>query len=149
MQRCPAGYQDFESRRGTQQFTDDGSRLTQVLEVVQDQEQLLRPEEVPELFRKELYTLLSHAERSSDGGDQLIGIGNRGKRDKEHPVRRVLEELSGGLQGQPRLAGTSRSGQCQQLDVVTPEQGDYLTHLPLAAKEGGRLARQVMGMGLE
>jgi hypothetical protein len=88
--------------------------------------------------------LLAHTQRAGHRRWDKRRIGEGRQFDEEDSIRKHLEQVSRGLQRQPRLAHPTGSRQGHQLDILPPQEGVNLTELPLSTKQRCRLVVQIV-----
>jgi len=115
------------------QLGQRAGRVDDVLEIVQEQQQ--RP--VGNVLGK---TVL-RAERLCHFLEHKVRVTQRRERHPEHTVRVPVGRLGGGLEAEPGLSGSARTGQRQQAGVR--EQAEYLPEFVLTTEERRRGDRQV------
>ena len=115
-----------------------------MLDVVQNQEQLFGREEILEAFCQGSPALLTNAEGAGDGGWNQGGVRQWREWNKEDTIRKIVQQLRSGLEGETGLAGATRTRERQQLDIIMAQECDDLADLPLAAEEGGWLTGQIV-----
>ncbi len=108
MEHRPARDQDMKPRCARQEVAYERSRLEDLLEVVDDQEQLPI---VPLLggVHQRLVHGLANGERRRDRRRDDVPLRDRRELDEEGAVRVVGEALCCDLQGEPRLASPTRT----------------------------------------
>ncbi len=104
-----------------------------LLDVVQDEEQTAVPQCAEE--RIECPVVLTHldTQRVSYGGQDEVGIMDRGKRHKTDAVRKGGRPLGSQVERQARLADAARARQGEQADIIALQQrggGDGLPFPP-------------------
>ncbi len=127
-----------------------GAAAKQVLEVVQHQEQLAVAQEVPSGVSTSgrppssrtpsALAIVAGTSAGSASGRQVDEVG---------AIRKVVEQIGGGLQREPRLAHPTRSGQGHQVDIVAAQEVAQLSTLPLPAEQRCRLEGEVVAGGLQ
>ena len=133
-ERRTARDQDSNGARRPEKAHDIGSGVEQMLEVVEEQQELLAPEEAGEV--------VGCADRLRDLGGQEAGIREAAERNPEHAVAQPSDELRGDLEREPRLPGSAGPGHREQARPVR-ELGDELVELALPADERARGDGQV------
>ena len=127
-----------------------GGCAQQVLEVVEDQEQALRLQVLGEHLERVRAVAGHQAERAADREHDGVGLGQRGQRDPDHPVRVLHRQRLRHRDCQPGLADTARPREGDQpvarpdhrLDggdvLVPPVQAGRREHEPVAHRGRGR-----------
>lgn len=91
VQRMPAGDQHGQLRAALEQGGDHRRRVGHVLEVVEHQQQLLRPEVLDQLLDDRLLARLSYPEGLGDRVRHEVRIDNRFESDKEDSIGKAIE----------------------------------------------------------
>jgi hypothetical protein len=76
-------------------------------------------------------------------------VNDRGKVDQKHPVGEGLQDRSGGLQRQARLAGATRPGERNQVNPRSRDVCGQFRKLGFSADQRVRLGRQIRGTALK
>ncbi|CAA9276920.1 MAG: hypothetical protein AVDCRST_MAG26-3112 [uncultured Chloroflexia bacterium] len=105
----------------------------QVLAVVQDQQELLVAQVVDQDVEERTPRLFAHAERGRHALHNQRRIQDGRQLDEPHAVDELLHELRGCFKREPRLAGTTGTGQGQEM--CGAEQAFDLGKLSLASDE--------------
>jgi hypothetical protein len=116
----------------------------EMFEVVEHEEELPGPQKPREILCKRVATHCADPERLCSGRQDEVGILKRRKAEEDDAVCERVGKLSGGLDGEPRLAGPAGAGQRDQPDIGTPQQLGHVLDLALATDERRRLARQAL-----
>ena len=111
-QSYAAGDHYFQAGAGSQQVGQQHGGLTDLLEVVQQQEQLFLFQEGLQEGRQGVIAGFADGERLRNGRYHLCGIVHRGQGDDEHAIGEVFGEFGGQMQAQARFAHAARSGKC-------------------------------------
>ena len=111
-QRLAAGGQHADlGALGEHERGQSGGRPHQVLAIVEHQQEALGPQLGGQRVFAGPARLLPDAKAVHHRRHQQPGVGERRQLHQPDAVREVVDQLRGGLQGQPRLAGASRTGQ--------------------------------------
>ena len=120
MEGHPAGGKDGQPGTGEQQLAQPGGGgIEHVLEVVEVQEQVARPERGDEGIRG---PTVGQAAGASDGRRHLAGILECRQQHGYRPVGVVLRDLGHDRLGEPGLADPAGTGQGQQSHLAGIEQ---------------------------
>jgi hypothetical protein len=142
VQGLAAGRQKFQVRAGHEQDIGEvGTRLHQMLAVVQYQKSLATLQTISERLGRGEVRRLGRAQRRGNRPWHELGVGERGKLN---PPYFTLEHFGAVLrrrQGQARLACSPWTAKRKKLPIG--EQTPYLGDLPLAPDEARTLERQV------
>jgi hypothetical protein len=141
-QRLPAGGQDPDAFRHRQQLSDLVGRLSHLLEVVEDQEELLGLEVLDHALDGRPMALLGKAQDLGHGGEHQAGIGDGGQGHEERTVLKLGEEVPGRLDGQPGLPGAART--CQGQEAGLSKRCLDVLQLPAAPDEARQLDGEVV-----
>ena len=112
-----------------------------LLEVVEHQEHLLRPETSASDSASGRRSLSARPSACGDRREDQIGVAERGQGDEEDAVREVDVQLRRGLRRQARLAGAARPGEGQQAHLRPQQESPHGLKLPLAPDDRAALGR--------
>ncbi len=147
MQHGTARHQEHQSRRAGEQLDERGRGGTQVLDVVQDEQELPVADRCSEPVERRLAGRLRDADRSRNRWQQELGIAQGRELDDRSAVGERRRGQVSGRQCETRLAAASRPGEDEQPHVATREQSGQRLQLPLAPEEGvGRLRERTRGV---
>ncbi len=147
-QRFPAGRDDGELRRGTEQRVGEvRAGAHHVLAVVEDEQEPARLHVRAQRLRQRLAGLLAHAEGLGGHVGHEQGIADRGEVEEPDAVGIRVERVGCDLQRQPRLAEAAHAQQREEPRLA--EQRGGLGKLPLASDERRELFGQVVGRRFE
>ena len=135
VQRLPARDEHGQLRTRADRLGYSRCGVEQMLEVVEHEQQPF----VPHRRRQRVL----RAERLSGGILDECRIGERGERHPPDTVVVVVCGGSGSLQREPRLAASTRAGQCHQPDVTSPHESREMVDLLLATEKRRRRNGQV------
>jgi hypothetical protein len=121
--------------------------LHHVLAVVQNEQELAGLEGIREGLGERAARRLAQAQRPGHALRDERRLRQRRQLHHPDPIRVVLEELSGELQGQTGLAAAGRPREREQ--PRARQQAPQLVDLALPADEARRLERQVVGQELQ
>jgi hypothetical protein len=144
-ERHAAGHHDLEVPTGGEEVGYLYSSADHLLKVVQEEEHLLFSKSSFHDGQQSLLTTVFDVEHLSNCRDDQFRIVNRGQIDEENSIWERLAHVSDHLQRQPGLASTTRSGESQQMHILTAQQSGRGRHFPRSPDEGCRLAREVIG----
>src|SRR5215204_1920883 len=96
-----------------------------------------------------LLSCLPHPKRLRNGREEQFGFGEGGERHEEGAVGEVLKEVCGRLQGEPCLAGPTRTGESEQARLVAAQEVANLRHLFLATYNRSGLEGDVVAVNVE
>ena len=141
-ERRPARDQHAEPGRAGEQLAHDRRRVVHALEVVQQQQG--RPLS-QSLFDAVQCRAAALAERQGvrDRRSDVCRIVQRAQVDEVPPVGQRPPELPGGLEREPRLSGSARTGERDEADVRAAEQPGHRGQLQLTADERRQRRGQV------
>ena len=137
-QRRPAGDQHRQPRAGRQQLADQRGRRQHLLEVVQHQQQVLRPRSAATRRSAERLLARPPARRAParSAGTTRSGSRQRRERDEGDAVGEVVGPArSATCERQAGLADAAGTGQGQQPHLGAAQQGRDRRRLPLPADE--------------
>ena len=143
VQRRAARHEHLRSWSPSKQAGDEGRRIEDTLEIVQDQQQPLSAEHPGQALRQPT-ALVPHAKHAGDGRGDQGRIVEHAQIDEPDAVRKVFQHIGGGLQCHPGLAHTTWSRNGQEADVPTAEEGNNLSNLLLATEKRRQLHGEVV-----
>ena len=88
--------------------------------------------------------LLAHAKHAGDGRGDQGRIVEHTQIDEPDAVRKVLQQVGGGLDGHAGLADASRPSDREEPDILTAQQVNNPSNLILATEKRGRFHREVV-----
>jgi hypothetical protein len=109
--------------------------LQHLLEVVQYEQKLPASQILLERVLERDIPALLQAERTRDLSKEEVGIGYSSEGHEVDTVLEVLQEVCGGLQGEPGLASAARPRQREQTYLFLPQPPADLLHLALPADQ--------------
>jgi hypothetical protein len=130
------------SRHG-EQPGDDARRIADVLEVVQDEQELSRPDPGLNDHHRVSIGRNLQPERGRNRGRHQLGVAQSIERDEPAAVLVVADHLLGDAQRETRFAGPAGARERQQTHVVAQEQSEYFAEFLLAAEERCCRDRQI------
>ena len=124
-------------RTGVDQcLCDAGDFHDDMLAIIDDQQELLGMERRGQGLGRGSRTAQADTQYGTDGESDQLRIGERSELCKPHAVRITVEDAPAHLDGEPRLADTSRSG--QRHEAMAGESCLYLCNLGLASDQTGQ-----------
>jgi hypothetical protein len=97
-------------------------RSEHVLHVVEHEKHLARGEVLPQGLGDRGVGAHRDSERLRNGGEHLLGVGERGEQDGDDTVRKSVDHTAGRLEGQSRLADPTRARERHEAHVPPAEQ---------------------------
>ena len=137
VQRRPARHEHAEAARGREHVGDRRSRIEEVLEGVEHEQELA--------FAQEAGQVVGGADGLCDLREDELAVRQPDERHPEDAVVQGAVELGGDLEREPRLAGAAGPRHGEQ-PRTGGEQGNELLHLALPSDERCRGDRQVRGV---
>jgi hypothetical protein len=113
-----------------------------VLEVVEHEEQAPIAKSDHQAIVQRLYADVAQPEAPRDGGQDEVGVADRGEVDEDDPIGEVGRDLGGNGDRQPRLADAAGAGQGQQADGGIAHQGDDGGHFPIPGDQRRQRPRE-------
>jgi hypothetical protein len=104
-------------------------------EVVQNEQHVLGGENVRERVKVGLPEPLAYPECTGNGGNNEVGIRQRGKIDEDHAIVERTPEVCGALEGEAGLAGPSCPCNRHQADIAGLQEGDKRSEFALPPQE--------------
>jgi hypothetical protein len=117
-------------------------RADHLLEIIQHQEQLLRPQERHEQFTRTARSILAQPECASHRRGDWEGITQRRQIDKDDAIRIRGTKPMGDRQRETRLSNTAGAGERHEANALALEQIGDLGHVPFPPDQGRRRLRQ-------
>jgi hypothetical protein len=112
-----------------------------LLQIIEDEEEFAIAEDMMQSLPRRLVLRLPNAEHLGDGRYDQVRLVDRRQRDEGDAVGERCGKIRRHAQRETRLAGSTGSGEGDELDVVAPQQGDNLGDDTLTPDEGGRRRR--------
>ena len=125
----------FSLGQRTKQCRDSWRRLDHLLDVVEDQQQVLSPQDCSQLLGQRPVAELGQVQRLGDRRQDELGIADRGQRDEDHPICEKALHANGNLLGEARLAHATRSGQRHQPNIISLQKVADRRDVSLAADQ--------------
>ena len=142
-QRLSARDEHLQARGTRQEPGDVRCGSDDLLEVVEhEQDSLFVQKRGQRRFLRDA-RLLAHAERGCDRAEDEARLTHRRQRDEEDTVGEGIHELGACLQGQPGLAGASRTGERDEARRAVAEQLEECRELGRPSNQPVRLHGQV------
>ena len=135
VQRLAARREQAQVRARREQLRERRRRVKHLLEVVEEQEHVLRAD----VLRK----LAPRPQCRADRREDEVRLPKRLEADPPHAVLEVVDELRSRLHRKACLPGAAGAGQGQEPHLGVTGQGEHIEKLLLAADKGRRLLRQV------
>src|SRR5215204_6416734 len=126
-----------------------GCRPQNLLEVVEQEEQPPLAKVVLEALIEGLLCCLPHPKCLCHGREEQFGFGEGGELRKEGAVGELIQEVRCRLQGEPSLAGPTRTGESEQARLVAAQEVANLRHLFLATYKRSGLEGEVVAVNVE
>ena len=142
VKRLATGHEHPHARAAGEQLAQHPDPGSELLEVVEHQQQLAIAQIPLQPLRRGQIRLLGEPERLADRRRDQPRIGDIRKPDKPCPVAVLLGARLRRPQREPRLAATARAGQRHQPPARAPEQRGDLGKLASAAEERRRRDRE-------
>ena len=140
-QRCSAGRDHLDRRRGGEDLADDARAGEDLFEVVEHEEQRPIGEIVEESLSRRSAGDVAQAERGDDRRSDEVRVGDRIERDEPDAIGKGGSRAPGKLDRQARLAGPAGSQEGDE--AVVRQQPLELDELALAPDEARHPRREV------
>src|SRR5207244_6502967 len=108
-----------------------------LLDVIQDDQQFLAPQQAAEDRADRRRPLGSDIHGRGNGGHDELGTPDFGQGDEDNAVAELFLHRGRYLYGQASLPHARRAGQVDQ-PILTSQQGSQLVELALASEKGGQ-----------
>ncbi len=144
-EHCPAGHECLQARARAQEVGDVWRGFDDLLEIVEDEEQVFRPQRGGELFRRRPVGEFAQAQGVGDRRDDEVGIADRREGDKHGAVGEYYFQLGSGLDGEARLADAAGTGQRDEPDLGATQEIANGNDLLFPANERRERERQGAG----
>ena len=138
----PAGHERLHARAGAQEGGDVRRGLDDLLEVVEHQEQVFRPQRGGELLRRRPVGEFAQVQGVGDRRDDEVGIADRREGDEDRAVGEVRLQFGRHFDRQARLADPAGTGQRDEPDLGASQQVADGRELPLPADQRRERDRQ-------
>jgi len=138
----PARDQHLQVRTRAKEMSEERRGLDDLLEVVKHEQDApvaqVRPQPVDQRFGSGL----TKTNGLGDGGSHQVRVRDRGQINERDAVWEVISSRRGNSQRQPGLAHTTRTGQREERNILTPQELAHCCQLALPANEWGARQRQ-------
>jgi hypothetical protein len=146
VQHFSAGYQQLELGAISQQFPHLGGRSRDLLKVIEEQQHHLVLQLSLKLIEHRSIACFPYADRSGNGGEDRLGFADGGEVNKVNPILEAIGQVSSRLERQTGLSRAARTGQGNQVHILSHQEIFPSLHLRLASDEWCRLNRQVFSV---
>ena len=143
-QRLAARHEHLQARAVGEQLDDRWRGDRDLLEVVEDDQDLLRAEPAAELVERRALGRVAEADRRRDQREDGIAVGRGDEVDEVDAVGEPVDLVGGGTDGEPGLAAAAGTGERDEPDVGVVEALADRPELGVAADERGCLGREVV-----
>ena len=143
-QRLAARHEHLQARAVGEQPDERRRGNRHLLEVVEDDQDLLRAELAAQLVERRALGGVAEADRGRDQGEHGVAVGCRDEFDEVDAVGEPVDLVGGGADGEPGLAAAAGTGQRDEPDVLVVEALANGAELRVAADERGCLGRKVV-----
>ena len=143
-QRLPTRHEHLQARAVGEQPDERRRGNRHLLEVVEDDQDLLRAELAAQLVERRALRGVAEADRGRDQGEDGVAVGCRDEFDEVDAVGEPVDLIGGGADGEPGLAAAAGTGQRDEPDVLVVEALANRAELRIAADERGCLGRKVV-----
>ena len=116
----PAGGQESQPGTGEQHIQYGRHGLDHLLNIVEEQQQVLRPEDRDQPLAQGCPTDLQHTDRLCDRGEDESGVTDRGQRDVDDAVLKHAREIGCNLEGE---AASCRRRRAQSASAARHRRG--------------------------
>src|SRR5256884_601844 len=137
MQGGAAGDQHVQAGTGSEHIGQGGRGSHHLLEVVQQQQQVALTQRHLQLLEQGTIKSFPQSERLGNGRDDSLRLAHGSQRHKADTVGEVGPQSCCGSQGQARFAHASWTGEGQQADLWTLQEGRDRLPLLLASDQRG------------
>ena len=148
-QRLAARHKHLQAGTVGEQLDDRRRGNRDLLEVVEDDQDLLRAELAAQLVERRALRGIAEANRGRDQGEDGVAVGRRDEVDEVDAVGEPVDLVGGGTDGEPRLAAATGPGQGHEPDVLVVEALSNRPELRVAADERGCLGWKVVRTEVE
>src|SRR5450755_2781706 len=149
MEGRPTGDKDLQTRTGRQEIGNERCCFSEVLKIVEDQQEVVRLQERTDLLRDRVESRLVESECLSQYGWKQGWISKRGQFHKDYPILKTFAKVLHKLKPQSGFADAAGSSEREQTYTIALQEGQGLRHLLLPSDEGcGRKRRRRERTGL-
>lgn len=138
------GDQQLDGRRCLKDFSEEGSTVEEVFEVIQQQQDMFVAQEADDLYLNGFGGHERQIKRGGGGGGNLIGQGDRRKRDEVDAMREVGQLVRGSLNSKAGFADATRAGEGEQAAGRVSQKRSDLGEFVAAPDEGRGLKREIV-----
>src|SRR5829696_2953955 len=136
-QRLTAGSQDREVWAGGKQGGNVRSCLEDLLEVIKQEQLLLRREEASEGIQQGLPSPLADAKCTRDRGNDKVRITDQCQVDEDDAVTKLTFEMCADLEGKAGLARTPGTGHGDEPHLALGQHRGEVRQFPLSPDQRG------------
>ena len=134
----------FRPGHSASSSTSVGAATVDLLEVIEDEQDLLRAEPAAELVERRALSGVAETDRRRDQGKDGIAVGCGDEVDEVDAVGEPVDLVGGGTDGEPGLPAAAGTGQRDESDVRVVQALADRAEFRVAADERGCLGRKVV-----